>query len=466
MVRTARIAAVLLAAVPVLLHAETINGTVLYRERILPPPGSRFEAVLEDISRADVPAKELARVDADGRSGPPYEFVLEFDPDAIDPRLSYAVRAALRDAAGRLLFTSDTVVPVLTRGAGTHVEIVMVRVPSRRGGEETSIGAHGLELPASFIGVLPCADCEGIAHHLDLWPDQGYHLRRTWLGEEGDNRRDELGRWYADPARNAIVLYGAGEMPLQWEVKGPRRLRQLDMEGKPIESELDYDLVSDGTLSQTDLEGLFLGGMMRYMADAASFEECLTGKSYPISMEGAYIDLERAYLEDREGPGEPLYVHVEGSLVARPVMEGPPRRSLVVDRFIKTRPGITCERQRANAALTNTYWRIDSLRGVAVERQPDTREPHIVLHERDGPSYAATVGCNRLAGSFTHKGDSLTFGSGMATLMACPPPLDALERELSAVLAEVRRFRIAGETLVLLNGADDVVALLSAVYLK
>jgi heat shock protein HslJ/uncharacterized lipoprotein NlpE involved in copper resistance len=347
-----------------------------------------------------------------------------------------------------------------------HAEGTMERVFSPRGGSQTSIGAHGLELPASFTGVLPCADCEGIAHHLDLWPDQGYHLRRTWLGEEGDSRRDELGRWYADPERNAIILYGAGEMPLQWEVKDPRRLRQLDIEGKPIESALNYELTSEGMPSPTDLEGLFLGGMMRYMADAASFEECLTGKSYPISMEGAYIDLERAYLEDRPSPGEPLYVHVEGALVIRPVMEGPDRRSLVVDRFIKTRPGITCERQRASATLTNTYWRIDSLRGVAIEKTPDTREPHIVLQARAEPSYAATVGCNRIAGPFTHKGDSLEFGAGRTTLMACPPPLDALERQLSAVLADVRRFRIAGETLVLLNEAGDVVALLSAVYLK
>ena len=35
-------------------------------------------------------------------------------------------------------------------------------------------GAHGLTLPASFSGVLPCADCPGIRYHLDVWPDQGY----------------------------------------------------------------------------------------------------------------------------------------------------------------------------------------------------------------------------------------------------------------------------------------------------
>jgi len=36
--------------------------------------------------------------------------------------------------------------------------------------------------------------------------------------------------------------------------------------------------------------------MFRYLADAAQFEECLTGRSYPVAMEGDYLALERAYL--------------------------------------------------------------------------------------------------------------------------------------------------------------------------
>ena len=447
-------------------QADTVTGTALYRERIAPPPDSRFVAVLEDISRADGPATELARVERDGRAGPPYDFVLAYDAAAIAPRGTYGVRASLVDSAGRPLFVTDTLVPVLTGGAGTEVEIVMVRSTVDADAGATAIGAHGLQLPATFTGTLPCADCEGIAHHLDLWPDQGYHLRRTWLGRPGDNRRDEVGRWYADPGRDAIVLHGAGEMPLRWDVRDPRRLRLLDPEGNPIVSDLNYELTGDGTLRETDLEGLFLGGMMRYMADAASFEECLTGRTYPIAMEGAYLDLERAYLAERAAPGAPLYVHVEGGLVMRPAMEGPGRRSLVVDRVIRTRPGTTCERQRANAALTDTYWRIDSLRGTPVDRFPDVREPHIILQSGDAPRYAATVGCNRMGGGFTRDGDALSFGAGMTTMMACPPPLEAMERDLVAVLAEVTGFRISGETLTLTDAGGAVVALLTAVYLR
>lgn len=39
--------------------------------------------------------------------------------------------------------------------------------------------APGLALPASFVGILPCADCAGIAQTLSLREDGLYRMRRT-----------------------------------------------------------------------------------------------------------------------------------------------------------------------------------------------------------------------------------------------------------------------------------------------
>jgi copper homeostasis protein (lipoprotein) len=154
-------------------------------------------------------------------------------------------------------------------------------------------------LPATYRGVLPCADCEGIRHHLDLWPDHVFHLRREWLGR--DFVRDELGTWRVDAARGALLLEGGGEMPLQFERLGDGRLRLLDLDGRHIDSQLPYELTSDGTLDPTDLN-LFVAGEMTYMADAARFTECLTGRSYPVVMEADFIAMERAYLEHAGRP--------------------------------------------------------------------------------------------------------------------------------------------------------------------
>lgn len=123
-----------------------------------------------------------------------------------------------------------------------------------------------LELPATFRGELPCADCVAIRHHLDLWPDRVFHLGREWVGR--DTVRDEVGSWRVDPARSALVLHGGGEAPLLFAIEGRNALRLLDAQGGPIESSLPYALTGDGTLQPTDLS-LVLGGEMIYMADAA-----------------------------------------------------------------------------------------------------------------------------------------------------------------------------------------------------
>ncbi|WP_372922573.1 META domain-containing protein [Roseovarius sp.] len=340
----------------------------------------------------------------------------------------------------------------------------------------SAVGAHGLRLPASFTGTLPCADCEGIEYHLDLWPDQTYHMRRVYRraddGDGGDRGsddeywNDELGNWYADPEQDKIILFGWSEMPLLWEVKGPDRLRKTDIQGNPIESDLDYDLTSDGRLVQTDLKRLFLVGEMTYTADEALFKVCITGRTYPIAQEAAYRALERAYLDDRRAPGASLTVHVEGSLLMRAGMEGPDRRSLVVDRFIQTLPDQSCERQRGKADLINTYWRIDRLRGEPIKGLPDRREPHLVLQNEPSPRFRATAGCNRISGPYEREGERISFGPAAGTRMACPAPLDQIEDALTQTLAAVREYRITGNTLTFLDGESEVIAIFSAVYFR
>ena len=102
---------------------------------------------------------------------------------------------------------------------------------------------------------------------------------------------DDRGRWQKDPSRAAILLYGGRERLRQFEVKEAHSIRLLDQQGRPIQSNLPYELTSDGTLTPTDLS-LELSGMFTFMADAARFKDCLTGRSYPGAMEEFFLDLE------------------------------------------------------------------------------------------------------------------------------------------------------------------------------
>jgi len=49
--------------------------------------------------------------------------------------------------------------------------------------------------PATYTGVLPCADCEGIRYTLNMFEDEVSFLRRTYLGKGKGKSFDDIGTW-------------------------------------------------------------------------------------------------------------------------------------------------------------------------------------------------------------------------------------------------------------------------------
>lgn len=103
----------------------SIKGTATYRERMALRPGSVLEVELLDVSRQDVPAQRLASIRIKPAGQVPISFTLGYDPAMIETNHTYAVSAKiiLKD---RIIFRSDTIHPVLTRGAGDTVDVLMV----------------------------------------------------------------------------------------------------------------------------------------------------------------------------------------------------------------------------------------------------------------------------------------------------------------------------------------------------
>jgi len=106
-----------------------VTGSVTYRERIALPPSAVVKVQLVDVSRADAPATVIGEqvIKAAGRQVP-IAFEIAYDPRRIEGRFSYAVQARIEDEDGRLRFISDRRYPVLTRGAGQHVDLVLSAV--------------------------------------------------------------------------------------------------------------------------------------------------------------------------------------------------------------------------------------------------------------------------------------------------------------------------------------------------
>lgn len=109
-----------------------IEGSVIYRERMMLPPGAQVEVQLQDISRADALASVIATVMITPQGGPPYDFAIAYDPATIDSRMRYALRGTI-SLDDRLLFSSTEYIDPF---AGNPVEVLVRRVaePIKRDG--------------------------------------------------------------------------------------------------------------------------------------------------------------------------------------------------------------------------------------------------------------------------------------------------------------------------------------------
>jgi putative lipoprotein len=111
----------------------TITGTVTYREKIaLPPQGVVITVKVEDVSRADAPAITIGeQIIENPAHQVPIPFEIEYNPDDIDERYTYAMRVRI-EVDGELWFINTTRYQVVTRGFPTSdVEVMLEKVGPR-----------------------------------------------------------------------------------------------------------------------------------------------------------------------------------------------------------------------------------------------------------------------------------------------------------------------------------------------
>jgi uncharacterized lipoprotein YbaY/heat shock protein HslJ len=438
-----------------------VKGAATYRERMALPPNAVFEATLEDVSKADAKAEVIGQARIEQPGNPPIQFEITYDPSRIVSSHRYVVRARIL-VGDKLFFTTDQHYPVLTGGKGNEVALLLRRAGSS-GGAGSGAGRLGT-LPATFAGDLPCADCPGIRHQLELFPDQAFFLRMTYLGKGDKGVFDDIGSWLVASDSQTLVLHGGRGAPMKFAIKDASTLRMLDLEGREIASSLNYDLKRTQDLQPLEPR-LAMRGMYKYMADSGRFTECLTRKNWPVALEQDNRALESAYTKTRRQPGEELLVNLEGRVAMRPKMEGQGQQpTLVVERFIGVWPGETCGARFATEPLENTYWKLTRLGDTPVTVAPKQREPHFVLNPQSR-RVAGSGGCNRLTGSYELNGDALTFKQMATTMMACLEGMDT-EKAFKDTLGQVKKWKIAGQHLELFDAGGKPVARFEARHMK
>jgi uncharacterized lipoprotein YbaY/heat shock protein HslJ len=443
-----------------------IIGTVAYRERVALPPTAAIEVTLEDVSRADAPASAIATTMAptSGRQVP-IKFEIAYDAASIDPRRRYAVRARITDGE-RVLFRSAQV-PVLTQGHGTQAAIMLTAVPGQKpapatgGGGAAPIVAAGqpqqnylTNLPATFSGTLPCADCPGIRYQLNLFPDDSFFVRAISIDRPGQH--DDLGTWAMSSDRRILILKGASETPQYFAVRDGRTLRQLDVEGRDLASKASLDLRRTPAFQPVDVK-TSMTGSYRSTADGPRFVECSTGQSWPVADDGESAALESAYRNAKKRPGEPIIVAIDGHVTFTSKAETDASQpSVVVERIGKVTPAGTCPARFTPATLEKTNWKLTTLGGQTVPPAANAKQEPTLTFEADTGQFSGTGGCNRFIGTYQVSGTAMAL-TNAGTMMACPGAM-ANEAAFSATLRNTRSYRILGRQLELYGDDGKVLA--------
>ncbi len=111
----------------------------------------------------------------------------------------------------------------------------------------------------------------------------------------------------------------------------------------------------------------------------------------------------------------------------------------------------------ATNPLAGTEWALIEITAGAVVTPTLPDAPASISFDPEGEAgrYAGTGGCNRLAGSYSVNGDSISFEAGISTLIACPEPIMAQELQLTEALRAATRFEVVDDRLaIFFAGAD------------
>jgi putative lipoprotein len=123
---------------------DMVSGFIAMPMGAILPEDAVVTVEIEDVSIADAPAEIIAEahpVLADlAASEIPFE--IAYEPSRVDAAKTYAVRAVIEDAAGTLLYISDTSTPVIT-GDSPTTEVEVAVVPAAATSPAPTITAVG-----------------------------------------------------------------------------------------------------------------------------------------------------------------------------------------------------------------------------------------------------------------------------------------------------------------------------------
>ena len=307
-------------------------------------------------------------------------------------------------------------------------------------------------LPATFIGQIPCEDCERVDIVLNVRPDFLYQLRKTYqMGQGAEKVEAQMGRWRFSSEENLLLLGKQKGLLKTYVVVDNDLLRFVEWEGADNRSQIQYDLVRSLEVDPfTDV--VKMRGMFSVREGRASFVECSSSVSFAVDKGAAYETTVQNYMNTPHDLAEPLLLsilaNVQGGLEPETGQD-----RILIDQFRRFYPNRDCEGNTIRASFTGTYWQLVELDGVQLEQKDTGQAPYLTFNpDKTLHGYG---GCNKIVGSYLIKGDVFLFNRGAMSRLACPEGMD-LENLLIEILDESESYRVDGDALMLIDQSEKV----------
>lgn len=329
----------------------------------------------------------------------------------------------------------------------------------------SATGPAGIGLPASFAGTTPCADCTGIKQALTLRSDGLYLLQRQYLGKR-HGASLEHGLWTVDADGKHLTLHNGNTVSQQMLVTDKGNLRILNQSGAPS-AMIDLHRMSQ---VDTTAQPMHWQGTFQHTAATATFTDCASGLSWPVSRYGAYLKAQHTYLHSHQ----PLLIDFSGRLAVSHTRKHTAQELIVIGKLHSAKPGAVCgnmpsaktavapakpaagKSEIATASLKNTEWKLIELNGNEID-MPSTQIQGIrIKFADDGSSVKGFGGCNQINGNYKQEVGALHFSRIPNTLRACESPLmDVKSQVLQKILNATTAYRIEDQHLILSSGDHE-----------
>lgn len=313
-----------------------------------------------------------------------------------------------------------------------------------------------VQFPLTFAGTLPCASCEGIETRITFQSNNTYFMSQTYLGQEGPNRADDLGRWVMSSHGNIAVLKGQRGDIRYYRFDASDFLHMLDIDGRTIHSEMNYTLRRAKQADSIDLKLFPLNGEYQYMADAGLFRECASGLVLPVIQDGDNARLESAYLDMRQEPGRHVLATLYGYVKTMPNLEGNRELPSVIPLRFESLVHASCSPLLQAAELNDQFWTLVQLNGKPVIL-PETRRPPGLTFHSENNRLSGSGGCNQLVGTYAESQRFMEINMLAATRMACLGEGN-VEQEFISTLSRVKTWNILGQRLELYDQLGSTLA--------